>query len=466
MNRISLALLFAVTGCGVGSADVSTPDDTLSTDEAQLAGDASDHSCQVILRTAGRPAGTTGGFETKCTSAGCYYVWEGFLDVASTVPATAKAYVLFRSIDQTAWTKKLATKVTGGPAGYQRWKFRLEPTSISPGMSPTSLQRAKIEVAPYLLLNNARVFDHNRIPGALDAYTLNVNNSWSIADDAAVCRPAGLNRATLDFQSGWRQEQHGALVANGKGVITYDLNRLPSCRGTHNGYPAWDITATVRFSPGGQQVESSVRAFNSPNGVPDVSTMHSTPFEFTIPAGATSADVWFVNTGLWCSPTYDSNQGNNYHFAVVAPPPAISWFGNPRSSTSRECVANQSVPEPIVLDGYIRERACSFIEEQVYVPGVTDVEAQHPEFVLAQAEIMLDGVAQPNQWLSFQGRTGNDFKYRFDLPRDVLWYGSKWTTLQYTMAFSTDGVIWKRELQHTVRRDVTWCNPSWSSCAL
>ena len=35
-----------------------------------------------------------------------------------------------------------------------------------------------------------------------------------------------------------------------------------------------------------------------------------------------------------------------------------------------------------------------------------------------------------------------------------------------TLAFSTDGVIWKRELPHTAVRDTTWCNPAWASCAL
>jgi hypothetical protein len=86
--------------------------------------------------------------------------------------------------------------------------------------------------------------------------------------------------------------------------------------------------------------------------------------------------------------------------------------------------------------------------------------------VLAQAELVLDGKPLPAQWLGFQGRTGNDYRYRFELPRDLLWYGNKWSTLQYTLAFSTDGISWKREIPHTVIRDVTWCNPSWSSCAL
>ena len=47
---------------------------------------------------------------------------------------------------------------------------------------------------------------------------------------------------------------------------SYALERLGGCRGTHNGYPAWDITARVRFEPMGTVVERSVRAFDAPNG--------------------------------------------------------------------------------------------------------------------------------------------------------------------------------------------------------
>ena len=101
MNRpLVLALLFA-SGCGIETTDVTADDDTLQTDESQLAADKADRACQVVLRSVARPA-ATGGFATKCTANGpCYYVWEGFIDVASTSTVGAKAYVLYRSIDQT-----------------------------------------------------------------------------------------------------------------------------------------------------------------------------------------------------------------------------------------------------------------------------------------------------------------------------------------------------------------------------
>ncbi len=468
MGNQFLALgLVCITGCGVGTVEVNSADDTLETDEALLAGDKADHGCQVVLRNVQRAAGT-GGFATKCTSNGpCYFVWEGFIDVALAAKTGAKPYVLYRPIDATVWSKKLATAVTGGPAGYQRYKFKLETNTVNAGMSATSLQHARIDLSPYLLTKDGtRLFDHNRVPGDFDVYSLTINNSWAVNEDAAVCRPAGLNKSTVQFTGSFQTVQHGALTPNGKLSIDYDLNRLPACRGTHNGYPAFDITAFVRFSPGNQQLEQSVRTFDTNNGAPVFSTLHSQPFDVTIPNGATSAEVWFVNTGLWCSPSYDSNSGANYRFEVIAPPAAATWFGNTKSSTSRECVANQNVPYSLTLDGYIRERACSFVESQVYVPGLTDDATVRPALVMAKVESKLDGVAQPMRWLTFQGRTDNNYTYRYELPRDALYYGSKWSRLEYTIAWSTDGVIWVNDIPREVLRDVTWCNPSWGSCSL
>lgn len=468
MRTPTFLLATLLAGCGVGTAELTQEDDVLESGEAPLAVDSADRACGIVLRSLARLPGPTGGFATKCNSGGvCYYVWQGVIDVANTAPAGSKPYVLFRSTDQTTWSKKLATATTGAPAGFKRYTIKLETNTVNAGMSPTSLQRAKLEVSPYLQLANSggRVFDHNRNPGDFDVYTLVANNSWAIGEDANVCRPPGQGQSTLAFKAGWTTEQHGALVAGGKLTLNYDLARLPNCRGTHNGYPAWDLTASVLFSPGGQRAEGSVRAFGTNNGTPDQGQLHSQPLDVAIPAGATRAEIWFTNTGLWCSPSYDSNDGKNYAFDVVAAPPAaIGWFGNAKSSTSRDCVANTNVPATLTLDGYIRERACSFIEADVWVPGLTDASVQHPELVLARAELTLDGTALPPQWLTFQTRTGNDYRFRFDLPRDVLYYGSKWSTLEYTLAFSTDGITWARDSKRAVVRDATWCNPAWGSC--
>ncbi|MBK7860156.1 MAG: hypothetical protein IPJ65_16385 [Archangiaceae bacterium] len=456
-------MLFA---CGPDSATVVPATGDLEPDlsQAAIATDRADHACQVTLRHAERTSGPT-GFETVCDSGGaCWFVWQATIDVASTATAGKTVWVQWKSTDATTWSKKQAAKISGAPTGYQRYRVRLDSKTVGPGQSATSMQRARLDLLPYLKSSDgSRLFDHNRVVDDFGTYALVVNNQWSIAEDAEVCRPAGQAHADLDFRGDWSEVQHGPLLAGGTATLTYAITRLPQCRGSSGGRATWDITATVRFSPGGQQVEQSVRTFDAPNGVIDLSSARPLPFNFTVPPGAQSAEVWFVNTGLSCPPTWDSNDSANYRFPVEQKtPPAVGWVGNPASSTARDCEARPGIAEPIVLDGYIRERACSFVEMDVWAAGVTD--QPRTELMVARAELSLDGQPLPARWLELRGQVGNDYRYRFDLPRDVLYYGSKWSRLDYVLAFSTDGVVWQRDVSRSVRRDPTWCNPAWGSC--
>ncbi|MBL8956001.1 MAG: hypothetical protein JNK82_34825 [Myxococcaceae bacterium] len=444
--------------------------DALDTEQGRIASDRADRACQVVLRKAERLKGPTGGFETTCNAGGvCWFVWQATIDVAASAVHTGTgttAWVQWKSTDATTWSRKQAAKVSGGPAGFQRYQVRIDSKTVGPGMSATSLQRAKLELLPYFrLADGSRLFDHNRVTGDLDTYALVANNQWAVLEDPNVCRPAGSSRAVIEFKSDWSEEQHGPLLAGGLGVIEYDASRLTTCRGSSGGRATWDITARVRFQPSGQLVEQSVRTFDSlPSGFPDLSQVRKLPFTFTVPLGTQWVEAWFVNTGLSCQPAYDSNQSQNYRFDVEPVTPApVGWFGNEGSSTSRSCTAVAGIPEPILLDGYIRERACSFVELDVWARGTTDT--AKASTLAARVEATLDGAALPAQWLSFKGRVGNDARFRYELPRDTLWYGAKWSTLSYTLSFSTDGVTFVRDVTRTVRRDPTWCNPSWGSCS-
>jgi len=105
-------------------------------------------------------------------------------------------------------------------------------------------------------------------------------------------------------------------------------------------------------------------------------------------------------------------------------------------------------------------------EADVYAPGLTDgVGDLKPHAVYAEAELTLDGVALPAQSLSFLGRVGNDYRYRFELPKAVLYYGPKWSTLRYGLRFSTDGKTWVKDVTRDVVRDPSFCNAAWGSCA-
>jgi len=459
--------------CGVQEATVAGGGDDEATADGPLLGasgtDAADRACAVVLRTAARTP-KNGGYETKCTTAGCFVVWTGAVDISAQAAAEgAKPYVLFKNQDAASWTRASTTRSTGAPAGFVRYTYRLEKNTLSDGLSGTSLQRAKVLLAPYLLTaTGARLFDHNRLPGDFDTYALTLAGNFAVEDDAQVCQPKPAVKPTLDFGLGWRTSQRGALVAGGQAVITYAIDRLPDCRGTHNGYPAWDLVASVRFSPGGQVVEGSVRGFDSPNGVPNDAGAVGVPFTFDVPAGATSAEVWFRNftgAGSNCE-QYDSNLGANYRFTVEPRAfAAVQWVGNPGSSFSRACAREEGAPLSVTLDSYLQQRACSFVEADVYVPGLTDGAALKPEAVWADVELLLDGKPlAPSSPPTFVGRVGNDYRFHYELPRSDLYSGVKWQTLSYTLRFSTDGSTWTREVTRTLVRDPSFCNPAWPSC--
>ncbi len=469
MKNVLWLAVFAV-GCGVQDAvvDEGALADVEATADAPLLGadgkDGAERNCQLVLRSLERG-------NSVCTAAGvCFWSWTGLLDVsAQAVAEGARPRALFKNIDAAKWSSVSATKTTGAPAGYVRYRFKLTRDTIRDGMSATAYSRAHVQVAPFLLTTTgARLFDHNRVPGDLDAYVLNNAGGWRIGEDAAICSGDAVVPRALDFQNGFRTQQRGALVAGQPVTITYGLDRLTTCRGTHNGYPAWDLRAFVRFQPSGTIVDGTVRGFDAPNGVPSNAGAKGVPFDVTIPVGTTSMAVWFKNfTGAGSScEAWDSNTGANYVFPVSAAAPArVEWVGNAGSSFSRACGRQDGAPAVETLDSYVQQRACAFVEVDVYVPGLTDSGSQ-PGAVFAQAETKLDGVVLPVTDLSFVGRVGNDWRFHFEVPKSDLYYGPKWKTFEYGFRFSTDGRVWKREVTRTILRDPTFCNTAWASCAL
>ena len=89
----------------------------------------------------------------------------------------------------------------------------------------------------------------------------------------------------------------------------------------------------------------------------------------------------------------------------------------------------------------MRERACIFIEADLYVPGLTDGAALHPELLGARVEVAKDAAAPALSWLEFQGRVGNNYRYRWTVPYELRNLAD-WTTARYDFQFSTDGTAW------------------------
>jgi hypothetical protein len=374
--------------------------------------DVADHECRVVLRRADAVVDAAGAGVTVV------------IDVADALLADPGAApgLLARADADSAWSALDAAATTGAPAGFARFAVRLPARDhadlVAFAVTPTAV----------------RLFDHNRVTGDLDAFHVDASSGWTIPDDAATCpgqRPVG----RLEFGPGYVQTQHGAIVAGARLAVDYDLSRLTACRATHNGFRAWTLDAFARFSPGGETATGTVVASNGFDIFP-------VPFSTDVPAGATSVALWFRNAALADCEAWDSSFGRNYRFAVVASAPAApGWAGRYGGSTSRACTHADTLRDPIVIDEYARERACLFVDGDVWVPGVTDAAPAHVEWLQAQAEWSRDDGAPVYTWLEPVGVVGHDARFRWSVPYELR-SQTGWSRATVALRFSTDGVRW------------------------
>lgn len=318
-NAIALGVLslfgFLLFGCDTAErrAAQAAPAPLLGKGDG---GDLADRECQIVLRTITRTADGAGGDATRCTAAGCSWIWSGTVEVADAL-AGATVRVLYHRADDPRWWQVDAQPAADAAPGFARYSFLLDEHLYGPSTSPEELATARVELVPFLArADGTRVFDHNRRRGDLDTYALQPEHGFAIGDDGSCAPVVG----RISFLDNWDEPLFGTLRQGGYLVIDYALERLPQCRGTHDGHPAWDLVAHARFTPGGQLVAGSVRAFESPQGQP-TTTAHAVPLTVPIPADATDVELWFRNTsgaGSSCE-AFDSSYGANYRFPIMPP---------------------------------------------------------------------------------------------------------------------------------------------------
>src|SRR6266699_741776 len=83
----------------------------------------------------------------------------------------------------------------------------------------------------------------------------------------AVAQTASAD-ATIEFTLG-QEIETGDITQNSALSVIYDPARLPNIRNYHNGMPAWDISANLRFHPGlenynGSVVQKTVKSGSTP----------------------------------------------------------------------------------------------------------------------------------------------------------------------------------------------------------
>ncbi|MBW2732125.1 MAG: hypothetical protein JRH20_07000 [Deltaproteobacteria bacterium] len=355
------ALAFIALACSSGQGDLTKAQQLASPATSEAGGDWADKSCQVVLRDA-RSRG--GDWEGKG--------WNATIDVADSLE-DATVHLLYRRPDDAQWSEIEAAPSPPRMIGTLNYRQH-EVTFHTPRGGGSG-----IEFIPFLKLSDgARVFDHNYLSDPLGTYVLNDTPTFIQSD--TICNPV---TGRIHFPSTWNNSLMGELRQGGYLVVSYEIQRLPQCRGTHNGSPAWDTQAYVRFSPGGEVIEGSVLAFQNNQGVP-TTVADEVPLVVEIPRNATSAEIWFKNSsgaGSDCV-AWDSDFGANYRYDIQLD------SDTPRCHNTQRWVKDNSDI------GYHPESHC------VNYDIDAQYDANHCEFYLANiGHGYMGHYGIPNRWL-------------------------------------------------------------------
>ena len=151
---------------------------------------------------------------------------------------------------------------------------------------------------------------------ALLLFVLSGCNGQVALDGAEVAAADTTSAPTLSFAADWSVTQSAPVVAAGQATLHYDPARLPKCRATYHGLPAWGISAYWAVD-GGQAFSAPVTQFQ--NGA--VVAVDAT---FAVPPGSDLA-VWFFASDEYGCTEWDSSYGRNFHFALVADAPVVHF---------------------------------------------------------------------------------------------------------------------------------------------
>ena len=129
--------------------------------------------------------------------------------------------------------------------------------------------------------------------------------------------------ATIEFTVG-QEIETGDITQNSALSVIYDPARLPNIRNYHNGMPAWDITANLRFHPGLENYNGSVvqKTDTTSGNVRILSPPRPLPLSVPVPPDAMGLEIWFLNSGMYGDKAWDSRYGKNYWFSVAQAGPA------------------------------------------------------------------------------------------------------------------------------------------------
>jgi hypothetical protein len=201
---VAVALAVAATGCSApanGGADEESA--------ALTSSDHADVKCFVVLRTASLDF-------SQPVSAGAdqipWFKLTAEVDVLAGPLATGAKPGL-RWIDErgkartTTSTDGAPQKIDGAAPGYQRFRFEITHDTIEATGDETLVASSHVAIIPFVhMTDGRRLFDHNRVTGPFDTYTL-----WSGDTAGGLVAPPANNP---EIGAGFR-------VKNAEGVCVH-----------------------------------------------------------------------------------------------------------------------------------------------------------------------------------------------------------------------------------------------------
>lgn len=277
------------------------------------------------------------------------------------------------------------------------------------------------------------------------------NQSCEEPEDCKSCpTDCGKCPAEIHFNSNWSETLTEPIVAGRPLKIFYDPDRLPDCRGWHNGKPGWTIILYYTFDLSKEATQLQVVQYVDNQVLPF-------PVEIDIPVDAKNIWFWAKNTDVNGCVAWDSDYGKNYMFPIfteieISQP--IGWAGAFNFVVLTEAGPNLKgdVDPAYFFEQLLGSEIATYVQAQVYVPGITDRIYQNDEVTkqVAQTAIsaMLNTDAYPNggpgkefkafplEYIGKAGIDNHDFVYRW-YPAYFAWFPLPDGAYTYWFTFKT-----------------------------